>query len=201
MFYLLIVSFSLCLSAAGLGVDIFGKDNARKSKRDNPGTKAQRETNREDDLITSTNTKRQTGVDNPDVGVNNLDTIVNNSSIATDNLDIVAKSSSIATNNLGIIVDNLGIIVDNLGIATDNLNIETDKDIKAENLSIKIDVDIKIDNLGIAASNKVYATSFFALRRTFFLLASFSKLVTVSFLFSLPFLSSNTLRSKSILLC
>lgn len=202
LFYLLIISSSFCLFAAGLNVDIFGKNNARKSKRDNPGTKPQKETNKDDNLSISTNTERKTGIDNPDVRVNNLDTAVDNSSIAINNSDIVTESLSTATNNLNTIVDNLGVIVDNLGIATDNLGIETDKDMKADNLSIKIDADIRTDNPGIAASNKVYVISFFALRHTFFFACLFFKIGDRLFLifFTVFILKHFTVKTNIVIL-
>ena len=40
LFYSLIVLSSFCLFTAKSGVGIFGKDNIRKDREDNPGTKA-----------------------------------------------------------------------------------------------------------------------------------------------------------------
>lgn len=86
----------------------------------------------------------------------------------------------ITANNLNIVTDNLGKIVDNPGKAADNP-------------STKTNADVETDDLGIATTNKICATSFFALHYAFFLLTSSSELVTTFLPSSLPFSSLITL--------
>ena len=91
-----------------MGVGVFGKDNVRKSRRD--------------DLESiSTDTDGGTGANDPckrtnaDAGVDNLST---------------------ATNNSGTAADNPGTATDDLGIVVDNLGTETDTDAEADNSGI-----------------------------------------------------------------
>ena len=168
----LIVSSSFCLPTGKSCIGIFGKDNAGNGRGDDIGS-------------ISANADGRTGVDNPSIGID-ADIKVDNLGTVTDDLNIAADVSDIATDNPGIILNNLGTTVDDPGIATDNPSIETD-------------ADARTDDPGIARSNKAYAVSLFALCHTLFLLASSSKLVTVSLLSFLLSSSSTTLQSKSIL--
>lgn len=156
------------------------KDNARKDKGDNLGTKAQEDTDRKDNSSIGADVNRGIGVNNPskrtdaDKGVDKRIRIVN---LGTRiDVDAAADNSNILAENLSIVADNPGIAADNLGTVVNNSGIETNTNTRANDSSI-------------TATHKFYATSFFALRYIFFLLAFSSKLVTASLLSSLPFLS------------
>lgn len=110
----LIVSSSFRFFVAKLGVDVFDKNNAKKYKRDNPGS-------------TDADANGETRADNPGTRTN-ANAGADNPSIAEDNLDTTAD-------NPGIAIDDLGIIADNLGIAVDNPGKETDVDAGADNLN------------------------------------------------------------------
>ena len=160
----LIVSSSLHLLGVKLDIGVFGKDNARKGKRDNPGS-------------IGVDANRRIGADNPGTRTN-TDIEADNLVIVADNLGIVVDNPDKATDNLGIAADDLSTIADDPGTATNDPGARTD-------------VDTGINNLGIVASNKTCGVSLFALRHIFFLLAPFSKLVTAFLQSSLPFLICN----------
>lgn len=63
LFHPLIVLSSLYLFATRLGIIILGKDNLGKSREDDPKTKAQRDTNREDNLDTGIDKDKKTKED------------------------------------------------------------------------------------------------------------------------------------------
>ena len=84
---------------AKLSVGVFGKDNARKSRGDDP---------------------RSTGVDiDRRIRADDLDTEID-INIGADNSSKVADNPSIAANNLGTAIDNSSIAADNPGISADN---------------------------------------------------------------------------------
>lgn len=104
------ISSSFCLFAAKLGIGVFGKDNVRKSRRDDlesigadidGGTRANNPGKR---------TNADAGADNPNTAINNLGTAADNPSTATDDPSIVAD-------NLGTKTD-ADAEADNSGIAT-----------------------------------------------------------------------------------
>ena len=103
--HLLIVSSSFCFFEAELGIDVFGKDNARKSREDNLEN-------------TSADTDGGTGADNPGTRTN-----VN---AEKDNPYTTVEDPSTATNNSGIAVDNpstetdVNARADDLGIVANN---------------------------------------------------------------------------------
>ena len=155
--YLLIILSSFCIPVTKSGIDVFGKNNS--------GIAA----------------------DNPGIVADNLSTAADNSGTATNNPSKAADNPGIVADNLGTKTDaNVG--VDNPGIAADNPGIEINIDAGVDNsgtvkdnLGTGTNVDAGADNLDTAASNKACAraTSFFALCYDFFLLASFSKSMTV----------------------
>ena len=187
----LIVSSSLHLLAAKSGVGVFGKDNARKGRGDDPG---------------SISTDGRTGADNPgtrtdaDAGADDLGTTVDNSGRATDDPGIAADNSGIAADDPGIGMD-ADAGADDLGTAADDPGTGTDADAGADNPGTRTDADAGAVNPGTAASNKARArtASLFALHRALFLLASSSESVTASLPSSLPSSSSTTSRSKPVL--
>ena len=111
LLYSLIILSSFCLSATKLGISVFGKDNIRKSKGDDPRS-------------TSTDKDRRIRVDDPgtetevDVGVDHPGTV-------TDNPGIKADNPGTATNNSGITTDNPNIAVDDPSREKD-INVEAD---------------------------------------------------------------------------
>lgn len=180
-----IVLSSLCLFAAKSGVSVFGEDNARKSKRDDPENTGIDKKTRTDNLGIRTDANART--DNP--------------SIKADNLSIAADNSSITTDNPGITADISGIEADNSGTKT-NVNARADYlSTTVDNLGTATNADAVTDNSSTTISNKgrIYAMSFFALHSALFLLVFFSELVTASLPSSLPALSSTTLQLKLVL--
>lgn len=138
------------------------------------------EKDRRNDLgSTSADADGGIGADDPGTRTN-ADARVDNSGMAVDDPGMAADDPGTATNNQGIAVDNPGIAASNLGIG--------------------MDADAGADDLSRATSNKAHAISLFALRSALFLLVSSSESVTTSLPSSLPSLSSNTSRSKLILL-
>ena len=86
----LIVSSSLHLHTAKLGVGVFGKNNARKSKGDNLGSISADKGTRANDLgiVTYANIEIDnsgTAVDNPGTAADDLVTATDDPSIAADN--------------------------------------------------------------------------------------------------------------------
>ena len=194
LLYPLIVSSSLCLSAAKLGVCVFSKNNAGKGKGDDPR---------------STGVDGRTGAEDPgkridaDPGADDLCTVTDDLSTATDDPGTVTDNSSISVDDLSITADDTSTAIDNSGTKTDADKEADDPGKAADDPGIGTDADAGADNLGTAASNKACAcaVSFFALRRALFLLASSSELVTASLPSSLPFSSSTTSQSKLVLSC
>ena len=119
LLYPLIVSSSFCLPIAGLNVNIFGKNNIRKSRKDDPETKTQGNADRKDNLGIGVDTNKEirannlgtetdvdartdggTGADNPSIGIDlgkriDADTGTNNLDTITNNSDIAADNPSI----------------------------------------------------------------------------------------------------------
>ena len=175
-----IVSSNLRLPATKLGIGVFGKDNAGKSRGDDPG---------------STGADRGTGANNPDKDTD--------ADAGTDDPGIAADGSGTVTDNPDTAADDSGIIADNPGTGTVADAGADNPDIIVDNPGTKTDVDVEVDNPGIAANTKAHAcaASLFALSRTLFLLVSSSELVTASSPYFSPSSSSTTLRSKPVLLC
>lgn len=206
-FYPLIVSSSFYLSAAKSSVGVFGKDNARKSKRDDPGNTSADIDRRIEANNLGTKTDPDTKTDNLDITANNFGTAADNLGTITDNLGIAADILDTATDNPSTAANNPDTAVENPGITTDNPGTEINANIRANNPgtaaddpSTGTDADVGANNPGIVASNKARAASLFALRHAFFLLISFSELVIASLPSSLPSSSLITLQSKLILL-
>lgn len=198
--YLLIVSSSFYLFAAKFDISVFSKDNAEKNRGDNPrniGANTDRRTRANNSGI---ETNADVRINNPGTAADNPSIVANNLSIAANNLGIGTDDLSIGTNDPNTTANNSGITADNPGIARNDLDTGTDANARADspgtaadNPGIEIDTDIEADNLSIAVSNKACVTSFFTLYYVFFLLASFSELVTTSLPSFLPFLSQTTL--------
>ena len=167
------VSSSLCLSAAKLGVGVFGKDDIGKSKGDDPGSTSVDKKIRANHPGTGTNTDK--GADDPGTAI--------------DNPGIVAENSGTITDNPGTRID-ADVGADNSGTAVDNPGTGRD-------------IDVGADNPGIAASNKARAcaTSLFALSCAIFLLTSYFELVTAFLSSSSPSSSLTTSRLKLVLSC
>lgn len=64
LLYPLIILSSFCLSVCGLNVSIFSKDNAGKKKDNDPGTKAQGDADKKDNLNIGADVDRGTKADN-----------------------------------------------------------------------------------------------------------------------------------------
>lgn len=90
---------SFRLLTAKSSVSVFGKDNAKKDRRDDPET-----------IRVDKNARARAA--NPDIKID--------ADVGVDNPGTVADNLSIAANNSSIVIDDPNIAGDNLGIANDN---------------------------------------------------------------------------------
>ena len=129
-----------------MGVSIFGKNNIKKSREDDPGS-----TGIDADKGIRTNgLGKKTDVD---VGIDNPGTVA-------DNPGIVADNPGIGTDNSDRVADNPGITTDNLGTGTDADIGKDDSGIVASNKAHCAFFFIFCYNLFLLASSFEWVTAF-----------------------------------------